>query len=169
MSRRSEASNKAFSSFLPLTLLQLRFILGLEVNLNCKTEASEIDFVIWHDAKSHGRSFLRWYILLQTHNAGDSFQFQCQHGPTECQVAGAPRVMAANQRAWSCPMRDPPWPRCDQGNMYHACAVAYIEVEEDLMEYVKCMINDNYDPARAALRWGWRGQWSHCFIFLFQV
>ena len=36
--------------------------------------------------------------------------------------------------------------------MYHACAVAYIEVEEDLMEYVKCMINDNYDPARAALR-----------------
>ena len=36
--------------------------------------------------------------------------------------------------------------------MYHACAVAYIEVEEDLMEYVKCMINDNYDPPRAALR-----------------
>ena len=46
MSRRSEASNKAFSSFLPLILLQLRFMLGLEVNLNCKTEASEIDFVI---------------------------------------------------------------------------------------------------------------------------
>ena len=40
----------------------------------------------------------------------------------------------------------------DQGNTYHACAAAHIEDEEKLMEYVKCMINDNYDPPRAAIR-----------------
>ena len=40
----------------------------------------------------------------------------------------------------------------DQGNTYHACAAAHIRGEEELMEYIRCMINDNYDPPRAALR-----------------
>lgn len=63
------------------------------------------------------------YGKAYTYNAGDRFRFSCQHGPAEC-----------------------------QGNTYHACAAAHIRGEEELMEYIRCMINDNYDPPRAALR-----------------
>ena len=61
-------------------------------------------------------------FLLQTYTGRNKFQFSCQHGPAEC-----------------------------EGNIYHACAAAHIKDDDDMMEYVKCMINDNYNPARAAL------------------
>ena len=60
---------------------------------------------------------------VQTYSQGDTFRFDCHFGPREC-----------------------------QGNIYHACAAAKIPDTQDLMDYVRCMINDNYDPPRAALR-----------------
>merc|ERR1712013_20255 len=63
------------------------------------------------------------YGKAYTYNQGDRFRFTCQHGPAEC-----------------------------QGNIYHACAARYITDEDAKLEYIKCMINDNYNPPRAALR-----------------
>eukprot|EP00092_Neocalanus_flemingeri_P014375 GFUD01015506.1.p1 GENE.GFUD01015506.1~~GFUD01015506.1.p1 ORF type:complete len:243 (+),score=54.48 GFUD01015506.1:66-794(+) len=63
------------------------------------------------------------YGKALTYGDTDKFRFSCQHGPVEC-----------------------------QGNTYHACAAKYIEDEDIKLDYIKCMINDNYDPVRAALR-----------------
>eukprot|EP00090_Calanus_glacialis_P042874 TRINITY_DN75980_c0_g1_i1.p1 TRINITY_DN75980_c0_g1~~TRINITY_DN75980_c0_g1_i1.p1 ORF type:complete len:234 (-),score=68.05 TRINITY_DN75980_c0_g1_i1:110-811(-) len=63
------------------------------------------------------------YGKAGTYNDKDRFRFSCQHGPVEC-----------------------------QGNTYHACAAKYIEDEDIKLDYIKCMINDNYNPPRAALR-----------------
>ena len=60
---------------------------------------------------------------MQTYSTGDRLRFDCHFGPKEC-----------------------------QGNIYHACAAAHIAGAEELLDYIRCMINDNYDPPRAALR-----------------
>lgn len=46
--------------------------------------------------------------------------FQCQHGPNEC-----------------------------LGNMIHTCALHYISESAKLVEYINCMMGDNYDPMQA--------------------
>lgn len=51
------------------------------------------------------------------------YTFKCQHGPAEC-----------------------------QGNMVHACAIKYVAKPALLMEYVKCMMNDNYEPKTAGAK-----------------
>lgn len=53
----------------------------------------------------------------------DLYNFQCQHGPTEC-----------------------------QGNMVHACATSIVRSPSLLMKYIKCMISDNYSPLEAGKR-----------------
>ena len=60
---------------------------------------------------------------LQTYGTGDQLRFDCHFGPREC-----------------------------EGNIYHACAAATIAGAQERLDYVRCMINDNYEPARAALR-----------------
>ena len=64
-----------------------------------------------------------YQLIIQTSNRGDEFRFRCQHGPREC-----------------------------QGNTYHACAARYIREEEDRLDYIRCMIEDNYNPPRDGLR-----------------
>ena len=64
--------------------------------------------------------------LLQHRLSGegeDLYNFQCQHGPTEC-----------------------------QGNMVHACATSIVRSPSLLMKYIKCMIGDNYYPLEAGKR-----------------
>jgi len=63
------------------------------------------------------------YGKAYTYSGSDRYRFSCQHGPKEC-----------------------------QGNIYHACAAAHISNEQDRMDYLRCMIYDNYDPQRAAIR-----------------
>ena len=60
---------------------------------------------------------------VQTYTRGDRLSFDCHFGTKEC-----------------------------QGNIYHACAVAHIPGAEEQLDYIRCMINDNYDPSEAALR-----------------
>ena len=60
---------------------------------------------------------------VQTYGSGDQLRFDCHFGPKEC-----------------------------EGNIYHACAATLIEGAEERLDYIRCMINDNYEPARAALR-----------------
>merc|ERR1712121_456529 len=55
-----------------------------------------------------------------TYTGRNKFQFSCQHGPAEC-----------------------------EGNIYHACGAAHIDGDDERMEYIKCMINDNYNPSQA--------------------
>lgn len=56
-----------------------------------------------------------------SHHASDGgFMFQCQHGPNEC-----------------------------LGNMIHTCALHYISESAKLVEYINCMMGDNYDPMQA--------------------
>ena len=62
-------------------------------------------------------------VIVQTYTSGDNIRFDCHFGPREC-----------------------------QGNIYHACAALKIQDSHKLMDYIRCMINDNYEPARAALR-----------------
>lgn len=63
------------------------------------------------------------YGKAQTYGEDDRLRFSCQHGPVEC-----------------------------QGNIWHACAAKYIGSPDTRLDYIKCMINDNYNPYRAALR-----------------
>merc|ERR1711953_1307927 len=60
------------------------------------------------------------YGKAYTYSRGDTFRFDCHFGPREC-----------------------------QGNIYHACAAAKISDSNQLLDYIRCMINDNYDPPRA--------------------
>lgn len=60
------------------------------------------------------RPFGKAYITRK----GDDYEFQCQHGPTEC-----------------------------EGNIVHNCAVKYVQ-ESLLMPYINCMMKDNYEPLK---------------------
>ena len=51
------------------------------------------------------------------------YTFECQHGPTEC-----------------------------LGNTVHACAARHVNSPSVLMEYVRCMMADNYVPMDAGAR-----------------
>lgn len=52
-----------------------------------------------------------------------AYTFQCQHGPQEC-----------------------------LGNTVHACAAQHVSSAPVLLEYVKCMISNNYDPLAVGKR-----------------
>ena len=68
-------------------------------------------------------------IFFQHHLSGqgpkgeDLYNFQCQHGPAEC-----------------------------QGNMVHACATEVVQSPSLVLKYIKCMIGDNYSPLEAGER-----------------
>lgn len=55
----------------------------------------------------------------------DRYSFDCQHGPTEC-----------------------------QGNIYHACANNYINNYDLRVDFIRCMMLNNYDPEKAVKRCG---------------
>lgn len=61
------------------------------------------------------------YGKASSRKVGDSYEFDCQHGSTEC-----------------------------EGNFYHACGVNKIENKDKSLEYVKCMIADNANPSGIA-------------------
>ena len=50
----------------------------------------------------------------------NSLAFSCQHGPQEC-----------------------------QGNKVHACSVKHLPNEAKLIDFIHCMIDDNYDPIKS--------------------
>ena len=60
------------------------------------------------------------FVIFQYQQSARGYTFKCQHGPAEC-----------------------------QGNMVHACAIKHVAQASLLTEYIKCMINDNYDPKAA--------------------
>jgi len=63
------------------------------------------------------------YGKAQTYGEGSSLSFSCQHGPVEC-----------------------------EGNIWHACAIKYIDNVDSRLNFLNCMINNNYNPYKAALR-----------------
>ena len=65
-------------------------------------------------------------IFFQHRLSGEGeglYNFQCQHGPAEC-----------------------------QGNMVHACATRIVQHPSSVLKYIKCMIGDNYSPLEAGER-----------------
>ena len=40
-----------------------------------------------------------------------------------------------------------------QGNIWHACAIKYIDNFDSRLNFLNCMINNNYNPYKAALRY----------------
>lgn len=70
--------------------------------------------------KSH--SFLIPFLSQQPYGKAShqrkphEITFQCQHGPTEC-----------------------------KGNMVHACGIKYVKRQEQLVEFIYCMMDNNYD------------------------
>ena len=40
-----------------------------------------------------------------------------------------------------------------QGNIWHACAIKYIDNVDSRLNFLNCMINNNYNPYKAALRY----------------
>ena len=58
---------------------------------------------------------------VQTYSQGDSFRFDCHFGPREC-----------------------------QGNIYHACVVEKVGEQGRVLDMIKCMINDNFQPEESA-------------------
>jgi len=55
----------------------------------------------------------------------DDYSFKCQHGPKEC-----------------------------QGNIYHACSSHYIRNETLKLDFIRCMMLNNYSPRGAVMRCG---------------
>ncbi len=64
------------------------------------------------------------HLILQHRKQTENlYQFDCQHGPPEC-----------------------------KGNMVHACATKLVKPAHKLVDYVRCMMNDNYDAHAAGSR-----------------
>ncbi|KAK3913793.1 Gamma-interferon-inducible lysosomal thiol reductase [Frankliniella fusca] len=63
------------------------------------------------------------YGKAKTTTSGNSFKFECQHGPQECLA-----------------------------NKVHACGLKLILNADTRVQYVTCMINDNWNPEEAGSR-----------------
>jgi len=63
------------------------------------------------------------YGKAYTSAGSERYQFSCQHGPLECQA-----------------------------NIFHACAIHHVPAPQDRMDFIRCMIYDNYDPPGAVRR-----------------
>jgi len=61
------------------------------------------------------------YGKASSESTSDGFSFQCQHGQPEC-----------------------------EGNIYHACVGEKVEDQDRMLEMIKCMINDNFQPEESA-------------------
>lgn len=61
------------------------------------------------------------YGKASTKITADGYEFSCQHGEQEC-----------------------------IGNIYHACVDKKVEDTTKKLEYIKCMISDNYEPENSA-------------------
>jgi len=56
-----------------------------------------------------------------TQSSSGEYQFECQHGPEEC-----------------------------EGNIWHGCTARHVSSQSKRLEMIKCMINDNYDAPKVA-------------------
>ena len=61
--------------------------------------------------------FQHWEKSSNDISSNDVYAFNCQHGPPEC-----------------------------EGNKVHACVVKYVTDDEKRMDFIHCMIDDNYKP-----------------------
>lgn len=77
----------------------------------------------WHHLQSIFTVNFIPYGKARTYGERDDLTFSCQHGPREC-----------------------------QGNIWHACAVKYTNGVESRLNFINCMMYNNYDPQKAALR-----------------
>ena len=61
--------------------------------------------------------FQHWEKSSNDVSSNDVYAFNCQHGPPEC-----------------------------EGNKVHACVVKYVTDDDKRMDFIHCMIDDNYKP-----------------------
>ena len=61
----------------------------------------------------------------------EGYSFQCQHGQAEC-----------------------------QGNIYHACVVEKVGEQGRVLDMIKCMINDNFQPEESARKCASQQRWG---------
>jgi len=81
-------------------------------------------YPVWQDLKHimdiHWKPYgkaTHWEKSSNDISSNDVYAFNCQHGPPEC-----------------------------EGNKVHACVVKYVTDDEKRMDFIHCMINDNYKP-----------------------
>lgn len=65
---------------------------------------------------------MAFLVFQTTTNRDGSLSFDCQHGETECEA-----------------------------NIYHACAIEYVQEPKVLLDMVACMIKNNYRPKEAMI------------------
>ena len=69
--------------------------------------------------------------MVQLFIIWSGYSFQCQHGQAEC-----------------------------QGNIYHACVAEKVEDQAKMLETIKCMINDNFQPEESARKCANQQRWA---------